>query len=72
MNQSYLTTGEVADYLQKKGIKVAAGTIENKRRTGDGIPYRKFGRMVRYCPEDVDAWLAKAPLMTSTSDRGQQ
>lgn len=32
--------------------------LRKRRRTGDGPSYLKIGRMVRYCREDLEAYLA--------------
>ncbi len=44
----------------------SVSTIQKERVRGDGPPYIKMGRLVRYRPEDVDQWLA-ARLTYSTS-----
>jgi predicted DNA-binding transcriptional regulator AlpA len=36
----------------------AADTWAKRRRTGNGPPYLKIGKSVRYRITDVDAWLA--------------
>jgi predicted DNA-binding transcriptional regulator AlpA len=48
----------------------AESTWEKKRLTGDGPPYLKIGRHVRYRPSDVEAWLAKQ-VRQSTSGTGE-
>ena len=47
----------------------AVKTLQNQRVTGDGIPFVKLGRSVRYRLSDVEAWEA-ARVRTSTSDTG--
>ena len=42
---------------------------ERKRIRGDGPPFVKIGRLVRYPVSELDAWLA-AHLRHSTSDPG--
>jgi hypothetical protein len=42
-------------------------TLEKKRLTGDGPPYLKVGRNVRYDEDVLDQWLIKH-LITSTSE----
>ncbi len=49
----------------------AVKTLQNQRVTGDGIPFVKLGRSVRYRLSDVMAWEA-ARVRTSTSDTGGQ
>jgi predicted DNA-binding transcriptional regulator AlpA len=46
----------------------ARGSLQKARLTGDGPPFLKIGRLVRYRPEDVAAWLAAFPARTSTSN----
>lgn len=47
----------------------AVKTLRNQRVTGDGIPYLKLGRTVRYRLSDVIAW-EQSCLRRSTSDEG--
>jgi len=44
---------------------------ERKRIRGDGPPFVKIGRLVRYPVAELDAWLA-AHLRHSTSDPGPE
>lgn len=44
----------------------AVSTLQKERVRGDGPPYVKQGRLVRYRPEDVQAWIA-ARVVQSTS-----
>lgn len=62
---AFLTEHELAA-RQKRAVK----TLRNARVNGDGIPFVKFGRAVRYRLSDIEAW-EQAHLRTSTSDRGQ-
>lgn len=41
-------------------------TLQKERVRGDGPPFVKIGRLVRYRPEDVRAWIAER-VVTSTS-----
>lgn len=59
-----LTELQVAE-RQGRAVK----TLQNQRVTGDGIPFVKLGRSVRYRLSDVEAWEA-ARVRTSTSDTG--
>ena len=43
-------------------------TLQKDRWRGGGIPFIRLGRLVRYRPADVAAWLAALPTLTSTSD----
>jgi hypothetical protein len=40
-------------------IGLAPKTLANQRCRGDGPPFLKVGRLVRYDPELTDAWLAE-------------
>lgn len=46
-----MTTAEVAEYLQ-----VSERTLKAMRANGGGIPFLRFGRIVRYRLSDVIAW----------------
>lgn len=46
-----MTTAEVAEYLQ-----VSERTLKAMRAEGRGIPFLRFGRIVRYRLSDVIAW----------------
>ena len=50
-----------------KHIGLAESTLEKMRVAGDGPPYAKLGRAVRYRMCDLDSWAA-ARLVTSTSE----
>ncbi|WP_425600739.1 helix-turn-helix transcriptional regulator [Sphingomicrobium clamense] len=45
---------------------LAASTLQKQRVRGDGIPYVKIGRSVRYDSDVVDEWL-DARTVSSTS-----
>ncbi len=59
-----LSNREAADYL---GLKAA--TLNKWRCHGDGPPFIKVGRLIRYRRADLDAYL-RARLRLSTSDPG--
>lgn len=59
-----LTEIQVAE-RQGRAVK----TLRNQRVTGDGIPFLKLGRTVRYRLSDVIAW-EEARICGSTSDKG--
>ena len=46
----------------------ARSSLQKDRLYGGGIPFIRLGRLVRYRPADVDAWLASRPTLRSTSD----
>lgn len=48
----YLTAKQVAQLLQMKD-----DTLYQWRRQGEGPPFIKLGRTVRYARADVEAWL---------------
>jgi hypothetical protein len=62
--QSYLTEKEAADTL-----RLAVGTLQNKRVAGTGPAFHKFGGRVLYSRQDLDAW-ANTRRRLSTSDPG--
>lgn len=45
----------------------AVSSLQKDRLRGDGCPYIKIGRLVRYRPEDVRAYVA-SNLVRSTSE----
>ncbi len=59
--------------LSEKAVSERQGravkTLRNQRVTGEGIPFLKLGRIVRYRLSDVIAW-EQARLRNSTSDVG--
>ena len=48
-------------------IRLSKPTLERLRLTGDGPPYAKLGKAVRYRRADLDAWL-ESRLIRSTSE----
>lgn len=62
MAPDILDTPEAASY-----IRLSKPTLERLRLTGDGPPYAKLGKAVRYRRSDLDAWLASR-LIRSTSE----
>jgi hypothetical protein len=44
--------------------------LQKDRLKGDGVPFVKVGRLVRYRPSDVQTYLATLPTFGSTSDAG--
>ncbi|NML95151.1 helix-turn-helix transcriptional regulator [Novosphingobium olei] len=46
---------------------IAPKTLANQRCRGDGPPFIKLGRLVRYDPAQTDAWLAER-VRVSTSE----
>lgn len=58
-----LSSIEVADIIGK-----STAWLARKRWEGDGIPYRKIGRHVRYQESVVLEWLNSQPQLISTSE----
>jgi len=58
----YMTESETADY-----IRGSRSTLQKDRLYGRGIPFVKMGRRVLYRRADVDAYLAKN-VVRSTSE----
>ena len=44
--------------------------LQKDRLKGDGVPFVRIGRLVRYRWSDVQSWLARRPTFRSTSDTG--
>lgn len=63
-HDTLLTEFDLA-HRQNRSVK----TIRNKRVLGDGVPFIKIGRLVRYRLTDVIPW-ENTRLHSSTSDRG--
>jgi predicted DNA-binding transcriptional regulator AlpA len=57
-----LTVAQVSDITGR-----SVSTLEKDRWEGGGPPYVKMGRLVRYRPSDVQAWLAQR-VRQSTSE----
>jgi hypothetical protein len=67
----FLRRPEAADYLKSKYGFGSSRTLAKMATLGGGPTFRKFGRIVFYSPEDLDAWVASrmSGPMTSTSDK---
>ena len=50
----HLSTAQAAKYLN-----LAPRTLERWRVTGDGPPFRKFGRRALYNREQLEGWAAR-------------
>src|SRR5262245_37871206 len=48
----------------------ARPTLQKDRLRGDGIPFIKIGRHVRYRRSDVNTWIAGRKAFSSTSEYG--
>jgi predicted DNA-binding transcriptional regulator AlpA len=49
-------------------LDCSLATIERDRWIGKGIPFSKFGRMVRYRKADIRQWLDQHRPLQSTSE----
>lgn len=58
----YLTTKQAAEYLKLKG-----NSLEKMRSRSRGPKFRRHGRRVVYCLDDLDAW-SDARVLNCTSD----
>jgi len=63
-NSEYFNTQQAAAHLQ-----ISPSTLNKRRVFGDGPPFVKIGKSVRYRRSDLDAWTATR-LRKSTSDGG--
>jgi excisionase family DNA binding protein len=60
--EAYFKPSEAAEYLRS-----SESTLAKKRLNGDGPPFVRIGRAIRYRRSDLDAWMA-ASIRTSTSE----
>lgn len=60
-----LDTNQAADYLGNE-----SSTLNTWRSRGEGPPFIKVGRSVRYDTRDLDQWLA-ARKRRNTADQGE-
>ena len=63
MQTDFLDTQQAAEYLNLK-----KNTLEIWRLRGDGPGFCKFGRAVRYRKQDLDAYIQRC-LVKSTSEQ---
>jgi|SRR5450759_2906065 hypothetical protein len=66
MKPQLLTTAKACVYLGGESHPYAVNTMEGQRVRGEGAPYIKIGRLVRYRVSDLDAYL-EAQTRRSTS-----
>jgi predicted DNA-binding transcriptional regulator AlpA len=64
--EALLTDREVAGITRRK-----RSTLQKDRMRGDGIPFIRLGRLVRYRASAVDAWIASRPTFHSTSEAAE-
>jgi len=60
--ETYFRPREAADYLRS-----SESTLAKKRLNGDGPPFVRIGRAIRYRRSDLDAWMARS-VRRSTSE----
>jgi excisionase family DNA binding protein len=61
--EAYFRPREAAEYLRS-----SESTLAKKRlNDGDGPPFVRIGRAIRYRRSDLDAWMS-ASIRTSTSE----
>lgn len=60
--QDFLTVSEAASF-----VGLSESTLNHYRVTGDGPPYFKLGRLVRYDRAQLEAW-ARSDQRQSTSE----
>jgi predicted DNA-binding transcriptional regulator AlpA len=63
-NQDVLLT----DFDLEKLTGKARSSWQKARLTGDGPPFIRLGRLVRYRRSEFNAWLAACPSLRSTSE----
>jgi hypothetical protein len=61
--KSYRSRKQARIYLHEKGIPIGANSLAQLATTGEGPPFRYFGRYAMYLEHDLDAW-AEARLST--------
>ena len=62
LQETYFRPREAADYLHS-----SESTLAKKRLNGDGPPFVRIGRAIRYRRSDLDAWMARS-VRQSTSE----
>jgi hypothetical protein len=61
----------LSDRDVEKATGRARSTLQKDRVAGIGIPFIRFGRLVRYRQSDVSAYLGSLPTCRSTSEADQ-
>jgi hypothetical protein len=68
-DDSLLSTKELAAAYAGLNLPLAVTTLESKRSRGDGPPFEKYGKFVRYRWHTARDWrLAQGRERTSTSE----
>jgi predicted DNA-binding transcriptional regulator AlpA len=58
----------LSDYDLERLTGGKRSTWQKKRLSGDGPPFLRLGRLVRYRQSEFERWLAAIPSLRSTSD----
>lgn len=45
-------------------LSISPRTMENYRQSGIGPPYMKLGKIVRYCPTELEEWISSQKYAT--------
>ena len=59
--EDYLTENEAAEHF-----KISARTLQRWRQAGLGLPFRRFGGLVRYSLSDLEAWAARQSHLSTS------
>ncbi len=57
----YLTEAEAADHL-----KLSRRTLQRWRQDGLGLPFRRFGGLIRYSLSDLEGWAARQSHLSTS------
>jgi hypothetical protein len=64
------------DWLDERDVarkrKVSVRTVQEERYRGTGAPYVKIGRLIRYRPSDVAAYLARHLVVPGHESDGRE
>jgi predicted DNA-binding transcriptional regulator AlpA len=63
MAETLLSDREVAKIVGR-----ARSTLQKDRLTGNGIPFVRLGRLIRYRRSDIERAIAELPTRRSTSE----
>ena len=71
--KEFLSRQEAVKYIKSRGLPCSVATLNKLACVGGGPVINYFGRLPRYKPADLDAWMSsKLQSCTSTSDRARQ
>jgi len=57
MPSPYIRRADAAAYVREKGLPCTTSTLAKFASLGGGPAYAKFGHVVVYTREDLDAWI---------------